>query len=197
MPEWILTEWVWCEVTGAFPKHLQPPEHLFGQQPSQILNIVLPYHIVSINQWIHLETSSWMQIVVWSTFLVHFCLTHPFLSLFFSLPHYSTAPLFCVSLLFPPLFLVASLTFPPAIKPSIPSVHSGLFSFCLPPFPSLFLCLIHLVPITSLIISAATLFFRTKSMIANLFLLKTLATNQILQLQEASFINFQQNCLFP
>lgn len=49
-------------------------------------------------------------------------------------PHCAMAPLFCLSLLVCLLILVASLTFPPAIKPSIPSVHSGLFCSCHPPF---------------------------------------------------------------
>lgn len=61
-----------------------------------------------------------------------------------SLNHCSTAPLLYLSLLLSLLFLIASLTFPPAIKPSIPSVHCGLH--CDPPLslsPFFSLLLLH------------------------------------------------------
>lgn len=83
----------------------------------------------------------------WSTFIVHFSLTHPFLcplSLYCSI-----VLLLFLFFLLSLLFLVSSLTFLPAIKSSIPSVHSSLFTHPPPPptttVHSLFLCLIRLV----------------------------------------------------
>lgn len=111
MPEWIQA---WYGVSGAFPKHLQQPEHLFGQQLAQIPNLVLLYQIVSVDQSINSEISGLALTAL--NLLLHF------LCPLFSPSPSSTAPLLCLP---PP-----TPSFVPHCFPYFSSSHQTLHPIC-------------------------------------------------------------------